>query len=281
MQTLSRVFTSSQDEQDGRHRNGGPFLEAFIMGQQVTWKGLVSEALADLPREFSLRDVTAKKKMFESAYPSNRFIEAKIRQSLQVLRDQGVLEFLGNGRYRKRRFAKRSISITIDPDLAKMYSSRSQFGRVVIETWAELELYCFRCNADDLLRLPVNTPLADFECPQCRLRFQLKATQGRFGNRLVGAAYQPLVQAIRERTVPSYVLVEYDLRFRSLVYVRAIPGKVITQERVSPRKPLAKGARRAGWVGCTINLEGLPEVRIIEPAVAVRESVLSRWKELS
>ena len=33
-------------------------------------------------------------------YPTNRNVEAKIRQQLQVLRDGGVLTFLGRGRYR-------------------------------------------------------------------------------------------------------------------------------------------------------------------------------------
>lgn len=31
----------------------------------------------------------------------NHNIEAKIRQQLQVLRDKGFIEFLGNGQYRK------------------------------------------------------------------------------------------------------------------------------------------------------------------------------------
>ena len=33
-------------------------------------------------------------------HPDNRHVEAKIRQQLQVLRDGGMLEFLGSGRYR-------------------------------------------------------------------------------------------------------------------------------------------------------------------------------------
>jgi type II restriction enzyme len=34
-------------------------------------------------------------------YPSNQHITAKIRQQLQMLRDQGYIEFLSRGRYRK------------------------------------------------------------------------------------------------------------------------------------------------------------------------------------
>lgn len=35
-----------------------------------------------------------------SRYQNNKHVEAKIRQQLQVLRDGGVLEFLGRGRFR-------------------------------------------------------------------------------------------------------------------------------------------------------------------------------------
>ncbi len=52
-------------------------------------------------REFSLQDFY---KRFESRlstfHPENRNVQAKIRQQLQVLRDNNVLQFLGSGRYR-------------------------------------------------------------------------------------------------------------------------------------------------------------------------------------
>jgi type II restriction enzyme len=35
-------------------------------------------------------------------YPGNRNVRPKIRQQLQVLRDQGYLDFIGPGRYRLR-----------------------------------------------------------------------------------------------------------------------------------------------------------------------------------
>lgn len=50
--------------------------------------------------EFSLNDVYLKEALFATAYPNNQNIRAKIRQQLQVLRDLGYLEFLGQGQYR-------------------------------------------------------------------------------------------------------------------------------------------------------------------------------------
>ena len=73
---------------------------------------------------------------------------------------------------------------------------------------------------------------------------------GRFGTALTGAAYQPVVDAIRQGSMPEYILVEFDMRFGTVVFVDAVPGRLITEERVIPRKPLAATARRAGWRGC-------------------------------
>lgn len=50
-------------------------------------------------RNFALGDLYARENDFAEAYPRNRHIPAKIRQQLQVLRDLGVLRFLGYGRY--------------------------------------------------------------------------------------------------------------------------------------------------------------------------------------
>ena len=37
----------------------------------------------------------------QKKHPCNHNVEAKIRQPLQILRNKGVIEFLGNGKYRK------------------------------------------------------------------------------------------------------------------------------------------------------------------------------------
>ena len=52
--------------------------------------------------EFSLQDVYAHAEALGRLHPANRHIQPKIRQQLQVLRDLGLLEFLGGGSYRLR-----------------------------------------------------------------------------------------------------------------------------------------------------------------------------------
>jgi len=56
-------------------------------------------------REFSLDDVYAHEDRLHRLYPGNRNVRPKIRQQIQVLRDQGYLDFTGRGRYRLRHAA--------------------------------------------------------------------------------------------------------------------------------------------------------------------------------
>ncbi|MGH7023297.1 MAG: DpnI domain-containing protein [Caulobacteraceae bacterium] len=50
-------------------------------------------------REFTLGDVYAQEARLHDLYPGNQNVRPKIRQQLQVLRDQGYLRFLGQGKY--------------------------------------------------------------------------------------------------------------------------------------------------------------------------------------
>jgi type II restriction enzyme len=50
--------------------------------------------------EFYLADVYAHEATLYQAHPKNLNIRPKIRQQLQKLRDLGIIQFLGEGRYR-------------------------------------------------------------------------------------------------------------------------------------------------------------------------------------
>lgn len=51
--------------------------------------------------DFSLDDIYRFESQLKLKHPDNHYIQAKIRQQLQMLRDKGFIEFLGNGHYRK------------------------------------------------------------------------------------------------------------------------------------------------------------------------------------
>ena len=55
-----------------------------------------------IPKQiFSLNEINAFESQLKEKYPSNKHITDKIRQQLQYLRDLGLIEFLGNGHYKK------------------------------------------------------------------------------------------------------------------------------------------------------------------------------------
>ncbi len=237
------------------------------------------EVVFTLPKAFSLRDVEARKEFFSRHYPDNRFVEAKIRQSLQILRDQGLIKFLGNGSY--ERISDRPVfSAFFDPAVGSEYVNKAQVARVSVETWAEHNLYCLNCTQDELVRLPNNEKVADFECADCEARYQLKAKNGRFGAKIAGAEYNTTLRAVKDGIMPDHVFVEYDPRLHVVVFVSGLPGCLLTADRILPRAKLKDSVRRAGWQGCQILIGDLERVYIVEPAGVDRSDVRDRWHRL-
>jgi hypothetical protein len=236
------------------------------------------DVVSRLPRDFSLADVVKQRERFAREFPNNRFIEPKIRQSLQVLRN-GVLRFVKAGHY-QRLDVTPVFSPLIDMSATSRFVSAAQATRVALETWASFNLYCLNCDSDELDRLPDNTPVADFECLSCDSRYQIKGKNGRVGRKIPGGAYQPTIGALHRGEMPEYVLVEFDTRFATVVFVDAFPGRLITEDRIEPRKPLSATARRAGWQGCNIIVEGLERVRIVAPAGLDRGDSREKWRTL-
>ena len=78
----------------------------FLKRESVEARGWVIEVMKAVEMigrlEFDLDDVYAFEARLSAIYPGNNNVRPKIRQQLQVLRDNGYLEFLGRGRYRLR-----------------------------------------------------------------------------------------------------------------------------------------------------------------------------------
>lgn len=77
----------------------------FLENQDLNSRGWVIEILNCINRidseMFALNDVYKFENNLSQIYPNNKHIKDKIRQQLQILRDRGLIEFLGQGRYRK------------------------------------------------------------------------------------------------------------------------------------------------------------------------------------
>ena len=77
---------------------------SFLGSANLESRGWMVDVLAcvrELRQEsFSLAEVYRFEKRLGSLHPRNRNVRPKIRQQLQALRDHGVIEFFGSGRYR-------------------------------------------------------------------------------------------------------------------------------------------------------------------------------------
>lgn len=207
-------------------------------------------------------------------------VEAKIRQTLQILRDRGELEFLERGRYRKCA-APAHFSCLLDASLGVRYKSRSQAARAIIEPWAAFNLYCLECPSDDVSALPNNTKVADLRCPNCNTAYQVKSKDGRFGNVVHGGEFATYRSALDPGPFPNLLLVEWDPRFSCVFVVQAIKGSEIGEEQIVPRKPLSTTARRAGWQGCVININGLARVDLVTPQMRDPTACRDDWRAAS
>jgi hypothetical protein len=222
-----------------------------------------------MPERFQLYDLDAHVDFFRRAYPRNKNISVKIRQTLQLLRNAGDIKFLGKGTYR-RVVPRPASTIDIDFTKASHFKSAPQRARVALEAWARLNLWCHNCGNPNLMTLPPNTPVADLVCLNCKLEYQVKSQSRPFYGKIKGAAFEPLRKRVVERNVPDHILIEYDRGRAQVVRVNLIRGIDLTGDRLRKRNPLSSSARRRGWVGCDINITGLTLIEIVRPTFLPR-----------
>jgi type II restriction enzyme len=143
-------------------------------------------------------------------------------------------------------------------ELGRAYKAGSQIARVLSEDWCERELYCAACDSDRLACSRVNTPAVDFVCPRCDQCFQLKSLRTWNQKKIVDAAYDSMVRAIRSDRVPNLLILQYsaDWLVNNLLLV---PSVFFSETAIEKRAPLSSQAQRAGWVGCNILLERIPQ----------------------
>jgi type II restriction enzyme len=172
------------------------------------------------------------------------------------------------------------MNLEMPVTLAQNYNSPAQRARVITEGWAASNLFCPNCPSPELAATPGNTQAIDYRCPRCDQPFQLKGSRVRrdaegsgrqssiFGAKIVDAAWEAMMQAIREDRTPNLFVLHYSVddscrasapladsriqrqperlpynvwMVRSLILV---PHFVFTASAVEKRKPLAATARR-------------------------------------
>ncbi len=154
------------------------------------------------------------------------------------------------------------MNLQMPAALGANYRSPAQQARVITESWMSDQGYCPACLST-LIRATNNSKAVDFGCSQCEVEYQLKSAKSKFGPRVSDGAYETMLAAVRSDNCPALVLMHYrpsDWQVRDLVI---IPPFALTEQAIIPRKPLASTARRAGWVGCRIDLSRIaPQARV-------------------
>jgi len=160
--------------------------------------------------------------------------------------------------------------LRMDHRLAGRYRSGSQAARAVTELWGSRQLYCVSCTCSRLERASNNTRAFDFRCATCGAFYQLKSSKTWNERRIVDAGYDAMISAILQDRTPNLLILQYALSW-SVLNLLLIPSFFFSPAAVEKRKPLSVAARRAGWVGCNIRLDGIaPEgkLRIVQDGIA-------------
>ena len=154
------------------------------------------------------------------------------------------------------------MNLKMPSALGASYKNPAQKARVFSEAWISSEGYCPSCLSP-LSPFVANFKAADFECQGCGTQIQLKSTKTGFGPRLPDGAYATMLEAIRGDRSPALMLLRYDPQHWDVRDLIVIPAFALSEPAIIRRKPLAMTARRAGWVGCNIDLTRIaPDARV-------------------
>jgi len=168
-------------------------------------------------------------------------------------------------------------------ELARDYKSKSQQIRVMSETWALSNAFCPQCG-DDLQPEDNNRPVSDFSCSKCIESFELKSKKGKFGHKIVDGAFDTMINRLSSETNPNLFLLSYDESRMKVNDFFIIPKFLFTSNIIEKRKPLSMNAKRAGWVGCNILVNDLPESGKIyflkDGQKQQRIDVLNNWQKV-
>lgn len=151
------------------------------------------------------------------------------------------------------------MKLDFDHSLIQSYHSNAQIARILTENWVSENMYCPRCGNISIKHFENNRPVADFYCPHCRNEYELKSKNGPLGNKVNDGAYDTMIRRITSNENPDFFFMNYskeELRVKDLIL---IPKHFFVPDIIEKRKPLQATARRAGWVGCNILIDRVPD----------------------
>ncbi len=175
------------------------------------------------------------------------------------------------------------MKLNFDQQLAAKYTSASQRIRVLSENWVDRFVFCPNCGQERIDKYPNNQPVADFYCLNCQEQYELKSKQKSVGAKIVDGSYASMIERLTSQNNPNFFFLTYNLVSFEVTNFLVIPKHFFIPDVIEKRKPLAATARRAGWVGCNILLQNIPQAGKIflvkDARVEPKENVLSEWKK--
>ena len=175
------------------------------------------------------------------------------------------------------------MNLSFQIDLAQNYKSPSQRARVLTENWVSNHIYCPYCGHINIDKYKNNKPVSDFFCSSCKEVYELKSKHEKFGSKIVNGAYGTMIERLNDSNNPNFFLLNYDLQKLMVLNLFVIPKHFFIPDIIEKRRALAQTARRAGWVGCNIILNSIPQIgkifliknRQVEP----KDKVLAEWQK--
>ncbi len=168
-------------------------------------------------------------------------------------------------------------------NIADNYKSLSQKARVLSEDWFGRNMYCPACGNNKLNDFSNNKPVADFFCFSCKEEFELKSSKIIHKKIVPDGAYKTMQERLLSETNPNLMLLRYDISKFMVTDLSVIPKQFFIPEIIKKRKPLASSAKRAGWIGCDIQIDKVPEIGklpiIINKQPVPKNMVIDKWKK--
>lgn len=175
------------------------------------------------------------------------------------------------------------MNLFLEPKLVDEYKSLSQKVRVLTEHWVDNQVYCPNCGHITIDKYVNNKPVADFFCSNCGEDYELKGTKEKIISKVVDGAYRTMIERLQNSNRPNFFLLNYNLRDFEVLNFIVIPKQFFIPEIIEKRKPLSSNARRAGWVGCNILLQSIPQTGKIffvkNRQVQLKDKVLTQWQK--
>ena len=150
------------------------------------------------------------------------------------------------------------MNLNFNKNLAANYKSPSQIIRVLSEDWVANQSYCPNCSAEPLAEFTNGKPVADFYCGHCSEEYELKSKKAKLSNIINDGAYDTMIGRINSDNNPSFFFLTYSKEYRVNNFL-IIPKQFFKPDMIIKRKPLSATAKRAGRVGCNIDLRKVPE----------------------